>query len=232
MNIDRKEFPDQPSLTHELAKLIGKLLTMGIEQRGLATLVVSGGSTPIPLFKQLSSMEIPWLRVVITLVDERWVATSASDSNENLIQTHLLKDKAMAATYISLKNRAGSAEKGMAECERRLKKIPRPFDVVILGMGEDGHTASLFPGTRQLRAATDIHSGKICMAITPVSAPHERMTLTLPTLLDSRQILLHITGDKKRETLQKAMADGPVEQYPIRYILGQTTTPVSIFWAP
>ena len=99
-------------------------------------------------------------------------------------------------------------------------------------MGNDGHTASLFPGAEKLAAATDIESGRTCMGIAPLTAPHERMTLTLPAILDSRQIFLHITGQEKKDVLQKAQAEGSIEKMPIRYILRQQTTPVAVYWAP
>ncbi|MCF6186211.1 MAG: 6-phosphogluconolactonase [Desulfobulbaceae bacterium] len=108
----------------------------------------------------------------------------------------------------------------------------RPIDALILGMGGDGHTASLFPGAEKLAAATDMNSGEICMGIAPLTAPHERMTLTLPAILDTRQIVLHITGSEKQDVLKKAMGEGPPEEMPIRFILRQQRTPVAVYWAP
>ncbi|HDO31485.1 MAG TPA: 6-phosphogluconolactonase, partial [Desulfobacteraceae bacterium] len=118
------------------------------------------------------------------------------------------------------------------ECAQRLAGLPRPFDVVILGMGGDGHTASFIPGARRLPEALDMKSGRDCLAISPPEAPHERMTLTLPVLLDSRQIILHITGPAKKKVLEQALADGPATAMPIRTILRQQQTPLSVYWAP
>jgi 6-phosphogluconolactonase len=227
-----QEFIDRKALTTALAEQIGKLLTAGITDNGQASLAVSGGSTPVELFEQLSGMDLGWQQVVITLVDERWVEPTEDDSNEHLVRSHLLKDKALAATFIGMKNSAATASAGEKECERKLDEVPRPFDVLILGMGNDGHTASLFPGAEKLAAATDMESGRTCMGIAPLTAPHERMTLTLPAILDSRQIFLHITGQEKKDVLQNAQAEGPVEEMPIRYILRQQTTPVAVYWAP
>jgi len=112
------------------------------------------------------------------------------------VRTHLLQRKAEAAAFTGMWNAAETASEGEGECARQLEKIRRPFDVLILGMGGDGHTASLFPGAVKLAQATDMNSGKICMGIAPVTAPHERMTLTLPAILDSKQIFLHITGQR------------------------------------
>ncbi len=227
-----QEFIDRKALTTELADQIGKLLTAGVTDTGQASLAVSGGSTPVELFEVLSDLDIPWQQVVITLVDERWVAPDEPDSNEHLVRSHLLKDKALAATFIGMKNSAATASAGEKECEQKLHKVPRPFDVLILGMGNDGHTASLFPGAKKLSLATDMDLGQTCMGIAPLTAPHERMTLTLPAILDSRQIFLHITGQEKHDVLQKAQAEGLVEEMPIRFILRQQTTPLSVFWAP
>ncbi|RWX49117.1 Glucosamine-6-phosphate isomerases/6-phosphogluconolactonase, partial [Candidatus Electrothrix marina] len=100
-----------------------------------------------------------------------------------------------------------------------------------LGMGNDGHTASLFPGSAQLAAATDMNSGKTCMAVTPADAPHERITLTLPAILNAEEIILHLTGSEKKEVLAKARETGPAEEMPVRFILHQQETPVAVYWA-
>ncbi len=227
-----EKFPDSATLAAELASRIGHLLADATTVRGRASLAVSGGSTPIPLFERLAHLDIPWEQVVITLVDERWVEPTSTDSNEHLVRTHLLRDRAARATFIGLKNQSLRARDGETGCEEHQNLVPRPFDVLILGMGSDGHTASLFPGADTLAAATDMLSGRHCIAVTPVAAAHERMTLTLPTILDSHQIFLHITGQEKYRVLEKALAEGPAEEMPIRYILRQNLTPVTICWAP
>ena len=232
MLIANKEFQDRESLVVELAARIAVLLATGVKTNGKASLAVSGGSTPVALFEQLSGMDISWQDVVITLVDERWVEPTETDSNERLVQNHLLRNKAAAAAFIGMKNTAATAGAGEAECERRLRKAPLPFDVLILGMGGDGHTASLFPGADKLTAATEMDSGHSCMGLAPLTAPHERMSLTLPAILNSRQIFLHIVGLDKKHVLEKAHTDGPAEELPIRFILKQQTTPVSVYWAP
>lgn len=232
MSVTFNNFPDRKSLLVDLADLIGKLLVKGITANGRASLAVSGGSTPVALFEQLSGMDISWQDVVITLVDERWVEPIDDDSNELLVRTRLLKNKAAAATFIGMKNGAPTADDGEAECERQLQNVPRPFDVLILGMGSDGHTASLFPGTEKLAAATDMDSDRRCMGLAPLTAPHARMSLTLPAILDSGHLFLHITGENKKKILEKAMTEGPIEEMPIRFILRQQSIPLSVYWAP
>ncbi len=232
MTLTRKHFDDRQHLSVALADHVGKLLIRAVAKKGSASMAVSGGSTPKPLFERLSRLDIPWEHVVITLVDERWVAVNDEDSNERLVRTHLLKNRAAKAAFIGMKNEALTAVAGVQQCERRLQQVPRPFDLVILGMGNDGHTASLFPGARQLAAATAMDSGKICMAVTPPAASHDRMTLTLPAILAADRIFLHIVGAEKLKVLNQALAAGSPEAMPIRFILMQEQVPVTIYHAP
>jgi 6-phosphogluconolactonase len=227
-----RAFENAAELAEELAAHIRERLHAGISTRGTGSLVVSGGSTPVPLFERLSREELDWDKACITLADERWVDPTAIDSNEKLVREHLLKNRAAVARFIGLKTGAASAAEGEEECAQRLSQMPTPFDGLILGMGNDGHTASLFPGASGLPAALDMQSGKICMAITPPAAPHARMTLTLPMLLKTRQVILHMTGIEKRAVYEKAVAGGPREEMPIRAFLHQNTAPVTIWWAP
>ncbi|MDO9043606.1 MAG: 6-phosphogluconolactonase [Desulfocapsaceae bacterium] len=226
------EFPAADQVVAALAKRVGELLTEGVTERGQATLAVSGGSTPIPLFARLAEMELAWDTVTVALVDERWVDTGSPDSNENLVRRHLLQKKAAAARFVGMKNEAATALAGEADCAARLQTLPRLWDCLILGMGNDGHTASLFPGAANLAAATDPHSGRVCMAIHPPAAPHERMTLTLPAILNSRQLILHLQGPEKKKVLARAQEVGDAAEMPIRYILRQQTTPLAVYWSP
>ena len=227
-----KEFKDADTLVAVLAAQVADLLRVGIKERGKASLVVSGGSTPVSFFAALSVLALDWKQVVVTLADERWVDPADADSNEHLVRQHLLQNQAATARFVGFKNEAPTAVQGERECGDRLALLPRPFDVLILGMGSDGHTASLFPQATRLDEALDMDSGTLCLAITPPAAPHERMTLTLPALLQSRQIILHLVGPGKRAVYERALADGPVAEMPIRAVLGQTAAPVTVFWAP
>lgn len=227
-----KEFKDSATLVAALAGQVADLLRAGIKARGRASLVVSGGSTPVPFFAALSDLQLDWEDVTITLADERWVEPSDAASNEHLVRRHLLQNRAALARFVGLKTEAATAAEGESECAEHLGGVPRPFDALILGMGNDGHTASLFPEATRLRRALSLDSGQLCMAITPPSAPHERMTLTLPTLLQSRQIILHLVGSEKRAVYEKALTEGPVGEMPIRAVLNQTISPVTVFWCP
>ena len=224
------EFADQETLCRELSQRICASLQEAIEARGVASLVVSGGSTPVPLFAALAETSMEWDRVFITLADERWVDMNDSASNEAMVREHLICGQAKTAHFQGLKNSHASATAGEKECGEKLARLPVPFDFVILGMGPDGHTASLFPGADRLDEALDMNSGKLCVAMAPVTAPHERMTLTLPALLRSRRICFHLTGKEKRDVYERALAGDSVEKMPVRAVLGQDLVPVDVYW--
>lgn len=226
------EFPSSGMLIEALATRITGLLREGIVAKDAACLLVSGGSTPVPLFARLAEMELAWDKVTVALVDERWVETSSADSNENLVRRHLLQKKAATARFVGMKNGEPTAQAGEDICEQVLRRLPRPWDCLILGMGNDGHTASLFPGAVNLAAAVNMSSGRSCMAIHPPIAPHERMTLTLPAILNSRQLILYLQGEEKKNVLARAQGDGDVAEMPILYILRQQTTPLAVYWSP
>ena len=231
-NCSLVQFDDQAAWVRGITDHIAHGLSAGLNERGYASLAVSGGTTPKPMFAALSHVDLAWGKVVVLLVDERWVDISDKDSNENLVRSHLLQDKAAAAVFIGMKTGAATAAAGEKECGERLKRIPMPYDVMVLGMGGDGHTASLFPGAPKLSRAVDMASGLMCAAIVPAQAAHERMTLTLPVILNSREIVVHITGAEKLKVYERAISEGPLEEMPIRHVLRQEKVPVTVFWAP
>ncbi|MEM7588161.1 MAG: 6-phosphogluconolactonase [Acidobacteriota bacterium] len=221
---------DPQALADALAERVASDLRSAVAERGTASLVVSGGSTPRPFFDRLSRTELPWQHVAVTLADERWVPADHPDSNERLVRKTLLVEAAADARFVSLVNDAATPEAGRDACERALATIPRPFDVVVLGMGGDGHTASLFPETTELTAGLDPFSSDACLAVNPKTAPHARMSLTLRAILDSRRLILHITGDGKWDVYQRALEPGPASELPIRAALQSGR--VEVWWAP
>jgi 6-phosphogluconolactonase len=146
------------------------------------------------------------------------------------VRENLLINEAHKAEYLALKNSAENALDGEVECQQRLNAVGR-FTLVILGMGDDGHTASLFPGSEALERGLDMHSGADCIAVTPLDAPHQRMSMTLPRLLNTESLFIHISGASKQQVLTQANAGDDVMELPIRAILQQQQTPVSIYWA-
>jgi len=230
MSISEYHAPSAANLTADLADYIESELTDAVAKKGFASLVVSGGSTPKPLFEALAQRQLPWNKITVTLADERWVDVSSKDSSEGMLRETLLRGAASEAAFIPLKNTAESASEGRELCHETLAEMTDAFDLVILGMGEDGHTASLFPGVSG--PALDSNSLELCAAIIPPEAPHERMTLTARALLNSRKIVLHIVGDKKQQVYLDALKPGPADEFPIRVVLHQDRVPVDVYSSP
>jgi 6-phosphogluconolactonase len=206
------------------------MLAADINASGSASLVVSGGRTPMGFFHLLSQQDLDWSAVTITLADERWVDNQHQDSNEKLVRENLLINNAVQANFVAAKNAATDAVDGEADLEQSLATIGR-FTVVILGMGDDGHTASLFPDAERLALGLDMHSGRTAIAVTPPVAPHQRISMTLPRLLDAQQVVIHISGAGKQAVLQAAHEGDDIAELPIRAILNQQIAPLKIYWA-
>jgi 6-phosphogluconolactonase len=226
-----KRFPTMAELAQALAADVAQTLARAIDARGGASLIVSGGKTPVKFFEQLRAQPIEWRRVCIALVDERWVDPSDPGSNEKMVREVLLKDRAAEARFAGLKNAAPSPDLGAVSAWETFARIPRPFDVTLLGMGDDGHTASLFPGSPNLSIALAASAAAGCVGMWSPSAPHPRLSLNLSALLDSRRILILIEGEAKLSTYETAGGAGPVEEMPVRAVLRQSRVPVEVIWA-
>jgi 6-phosphogluconolactonase len=213
-----------------LVETTADALADGIERAGEAALVVSGGRSPIPYFQALARQPLVWRRVTVTLADERWVPPSDQESNERLVREMLLTGGAADADFVGLYTGAETPEAGASAAARALDAVPRPFDLVVLGIGEDGHTASFFPGAPALDQA--LAGSERCVAVRSTAVPQPRITLSLSTLLDSRRIVLAIAGEAKRRVYEQALSDGPVGELPVRAVLRQTRTPVDVYWSP
>jgi 6-phosphogluconolactonase len=207
-------------------------LEEALQVRRVASLVVSGGRTPVRLFEQLRTEKVDWSRISITLADERWVETSDAASNEGLVRKHLLADEAANARFVGLKNPAPTPEAGADWAWRALSRVPHPYDVILLGMGNDGHTASLFPGSLALARALDPAAPPGCIAVNALAAPHARVSLNLAALLDARRIIVHIEGEAKWQVYQKARVPGSTNELPVRAVLHQQEVPVDVYWSP
>lgn len=230
MSLIIHEFDTPDILTQDLAKRIIDLLEQAVNAKGKASLVVSGGSTPKPLFMLLSQSDFAWEKVTITLADERWVDATHQDSNEKLVRENLIKDKATAAKFVSLTTGAHNAQDAEAEISARIDAIDSQFDVLILGMGEDGHTASLFPCSEQISDGLDLTRELSAIATQPATAPHQRMSMSLAKIINAQQVFLHLTGAKKKAVLLDALANYTRFEKPIKAVCDETT--VELMWAP
>lgn len=232
-NITTHSFTDCHALAIALAERVADCLSVGIAERGHALLAVSGGSTPVHFFDQVSRAELDWSRVQVTLVDERWVSEASERSNASLVRARLLQHAAAAASFVPLYSSAATPEAGQSSVAARIESLPLPFDVVILGMGMDGHTASFFPGGDHLGEALDPHAGMVVLPMRAPGAGEPRITLSLATLLKTRALFVHIEGEPKRHVFADAQLGlGSGANYPIRAVLDQATVPVAVYWCP
>lgn len=228
--MDLNKFENTSALDIALADEVSGRLQTAIKLQGSASLIVSGGRTPLGFFHRLSQQSLDWSKVLVSLADERWVDSNHQDSNEKLVRENLLINHAAQAQFLPLKNNADTAVSGQQQLEQVLSDMGK-FTVVILGMGDDGHTASLFPGAAALGAGLAMDSGRRCVAVTPLVASHERISLTLPCLLNSEYLVVHISGANKQKVLQEAQGGTDITALPIRAVLQQKHSPVSVFWA-
>jgi 6-phosphogluconolactonase len=224
-------FTDRKRLFLGLCHDFQERLTEIIRKRRKASLALAGGTTPGPLYDALSNAPLPWEKVSITVTDERWVSPEDPASNEFLVRDLLMRRRAAGATFIPLKTNHAKASGGAGIAEKRISPI-MPFDICLIGMGPDGHIASLIPGADGYAAAVDPTGVKKLAGIHAASAAGspERMTLTIPGILSSRRIVLLIMGQDKLNLYNEAKADEGTS--PLRDVLAQRKVPVHAFWAP
>ena len=234
MRVEPRELrdADDAAQAETLAAAIAAALAAALTRRPAASLVVSGGGTPRAMYTQLALHKLDWPRVQITLADERWVATDDEASNERMVRESLLRDGAAGARFIGLKNDAATPAQGVATAWSALGAMSRPFDAVVLGMGDDGHVASLFPGSAELAAGLDVRSPPGCIAVQSQAVSHARLSLNLAALLQSRRVFVQIIGAQKWQAYERARRAGPVAAMPIRAILRQSAVPVDVYWCP
>lgn len=232
MAFSRRDFEHGAALAEALATRVAGALSEAVAARGHASLAVSGGSTPKAFFKALSAKEIAWDKVTITLVDERFVPADNPRSNHKLASDLLLVDKAAAARFVPLYQAAENAEAAAEIATRATLSFSSPFDVAILGMGNDGHTASFFPGGNHLAEALDASRERGILTMQAEGAGEPRLTFSFSALQDARLLVLHIEGAEKASVLEKALAGPDEAEMPIRAMLNRASSPLEIYWAP
>jgi 6-phosphogluconolactonase len=214
-------YADGAALADAAAHAAAERLAEGLRTKPRASLVATGGCSPGPVYDRLKAAAFDWARIVVTLSDERCVDQAAPESNARLVRERLLVGAAAKAHLVALWPAADPAALAALA----------PFDVVMLGMGEDGHVASLIPGDPGLARNLD-PEGEALLAEVPAglgSPPTARITLTLKALLLSRAIFLLIAGEAKRSVIDRALGGADL---PVRAILAQRDVPVRVFWSP
>ncbi|WP_310565832.1 6-phosphogluconolactonase [Hydrogenophaga sp.] len=219
-----------------IAAHVADALRAAIAARGQASLAVSGGKSPIPMFEALREQDLDWAKVTVVLVDERVVPRDHEASNTALVTRHLLQGRAAQARFLPFFRELATVFNAevldalVRDASERIAPLPWPLDVAVLGMGEDAHTASLFPGAPgYARAiATDDRLAWVVPEQAPIPAPHARLSFTLHALLQTRELLLSIGGASKLAVYRRAAEKADPTQ-PISLVLNQTQAPVSVW---
>jgi len=223
-------FTSSSALADAAADAVVALLELGLTERGRASLVATGGRSPGAIYDRLSRAPLDWARVTVTLSDERCVPPQAPESNAKLLNDRLFQGAAREAAFTPLFHPGEEPDAAARRAEPQVGALT-PFDAVLLGMGEDGHVASLIPGAPILPAAMDLNGERLAMGFPAGwgSPPLARVTLTLAALLRSREILILTSGDEKRRVLDAAFAGADL---PVTAILAQDRAPVRVLWSP
>ncbi len=232
-HIALREFADGETLARTLAQDVAAQLRGAIAKRGKASLALSGGNTPKRFLQVLSHAALDWPKVTVTLVDERWVGEASPRSNAALVKANLLQNAAAHARFLPLHRNSAEPETALAEVSRDLEAL-LPLDVVVLGMGDDGHTASFFPGADRLAQALNPVATAIVLPLRAEAAGEPRISLTLPPLLAARWRALHIEGAGKRKVFDAVLDGAPIDGQPapVAHVIGHAPVPLPVYWSP
>lgn len=220
-------FTDEAALAAAAAAVTQDALGAGLAARGHASLIGTGGRSPAPVYDLLSDAALDWGRVTVSLSDDRFLPPTSPESNERLVRARLLQGRAAAATFLPLYSAVATPEACAAIAEPRLRALA-PFDMLFLGMGEDGHVASLIPGSPVMTAGLDPDGDHFVIGVPAGvgSPPVARISLTLPALLLARATLVLIRGAVKRQIVEHGSGR------PVHALLKQAKAPVRVLWAP
>jgi 6-phosphogluconolactonase len=225
-----REFATRVELARMLAGEIAGKLADAIARRGIGFIAVSGGTTPTAMFGALSAERVDWKKVIVTLIDERFVPETSPRSNAALAHRTLLQNRAKTARFVPLYHPAETIEAGAELASKALAGLPWPLDVAVLGMGADGHTASFFHDAMNLDKLLAPDNAAIVMPVHAQSAGEPRLTVPLSRIVAAEWIAVHIEGTDKKAVIEAALEPGG--KRPISAVFRQGGKPIDIFWAP
>jgi 6-phosphogluconolactonase len=226
-------FANRDAFTDGLTASIAETLRQLSPKQAVVLFGVSGGSTPLPVYQALADQDLNWHAINMVIVDERFVPTDHADSNERNIRLAFTSENNPSPTIIGLWSDAIDLAAAARAADEKILALPQPLDIVLLGMGEDGHFASLFPTAALFDQALASEQSHCIMPIAPMPshAPHPRLSMTLAYLRRAKRIILAITGEKKRHVLQQAMTNGDHHALPIAALLHSDCPAIEIFWS-
>ena len=226
------EYDSLDELADAVAGDVGFIIESAVDARGSSLIAVPGGTTGPSIFPKLAAQKLPWKKVAIIPTDDRLVPMDDERSNVRAIAKTFLP---LGARVVPIATEIADHKLAGNSADARLQDLPWPPDLTWLGMGSDGHTASIFTGA-DLQDALDAPKARRAVGVMPdpmpQDAPFARVTLTRASILSSRTVLITITGEEKRTILEQAIADGQSSKLPIGRVLAEAEQPIDIHWCP
>lgn len=223
-------FKTREQASVKAAEHISAAIERSLKGQNRASIVVSGGRSPVRCYAELAATKINWSQVDVFLSDERWVAADNPASNEKLVVDNLRCGAAQDLRLHGVYREAVSIEQRCTQIEASIRQLPSPFASVLLGLGSDGHFASLFPDLEGLDESLQLNAKTLCVPVRTAASEYPRVSLTLSALCHSNDIVLLMFGDEKWQTFDRAR--NSADAYPVSQLLLQDQTPLHVYWSP